>query len=228
MIRKTWDELPEDLRREEVRPYYDLLRKRKGALFLKRLGDVLGSAALLALLWPVLGIIGAIVRLDSPGPALFRQVRITQYGRPFRLLKFRTMTACAQQTGPALTVGEDRRITRCGAWLRKWRLDELPQLVNILRGEMTFVGTRPEVPRYVRGYTPEMLATLLLPAGVTSEASIRYREEARLLAGPGDVDEIYLREILPGKMAWNLAYLEGFSLREDLRILLRTILAVFH
>lgn len=226
MILKTWDALPEALRTEEVRPYYDLLQKRKGALLLKRLADVLGAAALLALVWPILGVIAVVVRLDSPGPVFFRQVRVTQYGRTFRIWKFRTMEDRGEQTGSALTVQGDRRITPSGSWLRRWRLDELPQLLNILRGDMTFVGTRPEIPRYVAAYTPRMLATLLLPAGVTSEASIRYKDEAQLLAPGADADETYLKVILPGKMQWNLAYLERFSLLEDMRILLRTLAAV--
>ena len=226
MILKTWDALPEALRTEEVRPYYDLLQKRKGALLLKRLADVLGAAALLALVWPILGVIAVVVRLDSPGPVFFRQVRVTQYGRTFRIWKFRTMEDRGEQTGSALTVQGDRRITPSGSWLRRWRLDELPQLLNILRGDMTFVGTRPEIPRYVEAYTPRMLATLLLPAGVTSEASIRYKDEAQLLAPGADPDETYLKVILPGKMQWNLAYLERFSLLEDMRILLGTLAAV--
>lgn len=226
MTWSAWDDLPEMLRREAVWPYYVLLQKKRGSLRVKRMGDILGAMLLLAVLWPVLAVIAAIILLDSPGPVFFRQTRITQYGKPFQIFKFRTMQHHADQNGPALTQAEDRRITRVGGHLRKWRLDELPQLLNILRGDMSFVGTRPEVPGYVEHYTPQMLATLLLPAGLTSEASIRYKDEAQLLKDVQDIDQVYTSVILPEKMRWNLAYLETYSLMGDIRILLRTVLAV--
>lgn len=222
----AWDDLPEMLRREEIWPYYVLLQKKRGSLWVKRMGDILAAMLLLAVLWPMLAVIAVIILLDSPGPVFFRQTRITQYGKPFRIFKFRTMQEHAEKDGPALTQAEDRRITRFGSYLRKWRLDELPQLFNILRGDMSFVGTRPEVPGYVESYTPQMLATLLLPAGLTSEASIRYKDEAQLLIGAQNIDRVYTSVILPEKMRWNLAYLETYSLMGDILILLRTVLAV--
>ena len=132
----------------------------------------------------------------------------------------------ADQMGSAVTTGGDARVTRVGAKIRDYRLDEISQLIDILRGTMTFVGTRPEVPRYVEGYTPEMMATLLLPAGVTSTASIQFKDEADLLNGADDVDKVYVEEILPLKMEYNLRDVKKFSLPRDLRIMLATVGAV--
>ena len=206
---KAWEELPDQLKTESVRPYYDALRKKQGALFCKRLTDLLLSAALLVVLSPVLLVLAICIKIDSPGTVFFRQVRVTQYGREFRIFKFRTMVQDAPKLGSAVTVKNDMRITRMGRLLRGCRLDELPQLINILKGEMSFVGTRPEVPKYVSQYTPEMMATLLLPAGVTSEASIQYKDEDRLLDGASDPDKTYVEQVLPGKMAYNLQSLLG-------------------
>lgn len=224
---KEWEELPLFMRTEAVRPYYDRLKKKKGELLLKRLFDMGASAMLCAALLPVLAALSVLVAADSRGGVLYRQERVTQYGRRFRIFKFRTMTAGADRTGPQVTVGEDRRITRSGRFLRKYRLDELPQLFNILKGDMTFVGTRPEVPRYVKEYTPEMAATLLLPAGVTSVASVRYKDEAELLAGSGDPDRTYVERVLPGKMRYNLKSLETFGLWEDVKVMALTVREVF-
>lgn len=223
---KRWEELPPFLRREEVRPYYAILEKRRLSLSAKRVFDAVGALALLLLLSPVFGILAVVIGLDSPGPVFYRQNRVTQYGRQFTILKFRTMVVDADCIGPGVTVAGDPRLTRVGAILRKYRLDELPQLVNVLTGSMSFVGPRPEVPEYVAEYTPQMLATLLLPAGITSEASIRYKDEDRLLSGAGDPREIYLREVLPGKMAWNLRSMAEFSFFRDLETMARTVFAV--
>ena len=190
--------------------------------------DILLSLVLLVLLSPVMLILALAIRLDSPGEVLFRQVRVTQYGQEFRIFKFRTMVANAQQLGTQVTVQGDMRITRVGKLLRKCRLDELPQLLNILMGQMSFVGTRPEVPRYVRQYTPQMLATLLLPAGVTSQASIRYKDEDRLLDSSADPDRTYVEQVLPGKMEYNLNSLLDFSLWQDLKTMVQTVGAVLH
>ena len=225
---KSWEKLPDSLRTDSVRSYYESLKRKQGQLLLKRVFDILMAALLLVLLSPVMLILALAIKLDSPGTVMFRQVRVTQYGREFRIFKFRTMVSNAQQLGTQVTVKGDSRITRVGRLIRKCRLDELPQLLNILTGEMSFVGTRPEVPKYVSQYTPEMMATLLLPAGVTSQASIEYKEEDRLLADAQNADEAYVEQVLPGKMAYNLNSLLTFSLWDDLRTMVQTVLAVLH
>ena len=226
MILKKWEDLPENLRTDAVRPYYELLRKRKGSLLLKRCFDVVVSAIMLLLLAPVFLVLAIAIKLDSPGPVFYRQVRVTQYGREFRIFKFRSMVSDADKRGSLVTVSGDSRITRVGRFIRKCRLDELCQLIDIFRGTMTFVGTRPEVPKYVAAYTPEMMATLLLPAGVTSEASILYKDEADLLDAAEDVDAVYIRDVLPGKMAYNLDALKHFSFFSDIATMFRTVFAV--
>ena len=224
---RQWEDLPKRMRNEAVRPYYEQLQKKKVSLFLKRCIDVSLSSALLLFLAPVMLLIGIAVRLDSPGPALFRQVRVTQYGRQFRIFKFRTMVNHADRMGTQVTASGDARITRLGRKMRHYRLDELPQLLNIFLGNMSFVGTRPEVVKYVREYTDEMTATLLLPAGVTSEVSIQYKDEEKLLADAEDVDEAYIHVVLPEKMEYNLKSLKDFSLIHELRIMVDTVIAVF-
>lgn len=226
MLRK-WEDLPEFMKCEEVRKYYDILKRKKVQLRIKRTCDVLMAGVLLVLLAVPMVLIAAAIKADSPGPVFFRQERITVYGRKFRIHKFRTMISDADQKGPEVTVRNDGRITRVGSRLRELRLDELPQLLDILAGNMSFVGTRPEAVKYVKKYTKEMRATLLLPAGITSEASIRYRDEASLLEQAEDVDEIYLKKILPKKMKYNLTEIRNFSLWEDLCILVKTALAVW-
>lgn len=224
---REWERLPKRMQNDAVRPYYDILQKKKISLFLKRCMDVVLSAILLVVLAPVLVVIGIAVRLDSPGPALFRQVRVTQYGRQFRIFKFRTMVDHADQMGSQVTAGGDKRITRLGAKMRHYRLDELPQLINILLGDMSFVGIRPEVVKYVREYTDEMTATLLLPAGVTSAVSIQYKDEEKLLAGVDDVDAAYIHTVLPEKMEYNLKSLREFSLIHEIKIMIDTVISVF-
>ena len=226
MILKKWEELPENLRTDAVRPYYDLLAKRKGSLLLKRCFDVGVSAVMLLVLSPVFLVLAIAIKLDSPGPVFYRQVRVTQYGKEFRIFKFRSMVSDADKRGSLVTVSGDSRITRVGHFIRNCRLDELCQLIDIFRGTMTFVGTRPEVPKYVAAYTPEMLATLLLPAGVTSEASILYKDEAELLDAAEDVDAVYIRDVLPGKMKYNLDALKSFSFFSDIATMFRTVFAV--
>ena len=226
MILKKWEELPENLRTDAVRPYYDLLAKRRGSLALKRCFDVVVSAFMLLVLAPVFLVLAIAIKLDSPGPVFYRQVRVTQYGREFRIFKFRSMVSDADKQGSLVTVSGDSRITRVGHFIRNCRLDELCQLIDIFRGTMTFVGTRPEVPKYVAAYTPEMMATLLLPAGVTSEASILYKDEAELLDAAEDVDAVYIRDVLPGKMKYNLDALKNFSFFSDIATMFRTVFAV--
>lgn len=226
MMLKPWDQLPDYMRTDVVRPYYDVLKKRQGSLVLKRIFDFLVALILLLIIWPILIIIAIAVRLDTPGPAFFRQVRVTTYGRKFRMWKYRTMVANADKMGPQVTTNNDMRVTRIGKILRGVRLDELPQLINILLGDMSFVGTRPEVVKYVEAYQPEYYATLLTPAGVTSEASIRYKDEYALLEKAEDADKVYIEQVLPDKMKWNLNSIERFSFARELLTMIRTVLAV--
>ena len=226
MIVKKWEKLPDELRTEAVRPYYDALRRQWFSLGCKRCFDVVVSALMLILLSPVFLILAVAIKLDSPGPVFYRQVRVTQYGKKFRIFKFRSMVSNAEQLGTQVTVGNDSRITRVGRVIRSCRLDEICQLIDIFRGTMTFVGTRPEVPKYVAAYTEEMLATLLLPAGVTSEASIRYKNEDQLLDAAQDVDAVYIHQVLPEKMKYNLEAIRRYSFWGDLATMVRTVLAV--
>ena len=226
MILKKWEDLPDFLRTDAVRPYYDALARRRGSLLLKRIFDVVISALMLVVLCPVFLALAVAIKLDSPGPVFYRQVRVTQYGQKFRIFKFRSMVSDADKRGTLVPVSGDSRITRVGKFIRKCRLDELCQLIDVFRGTMTFVGTRPEVPKYVDAYTPEMLATLLLPAGVTSRASILYKDEAELLDQAADVDAVYIREVLPGKMKYNLEELKEFSFFSDIQTMFRTVFAV--
>lgn len=225
MLRK-WEDLPKKMQTEAVRPYYEYLNKRRGSLLLKRTFDIVVSTVLLILISPILLILAAMITTDSKGGIFYRQERVTQYGRVFRIFKFRTMVADADKIGTQVTVQNDSRITKIGEKLRKYRLDELPQLLNILMGDMTLVGTRPESIHYVEHYTPEMYATLLLPAGVTSEASILYRDEAKLLRDAENVDKVYVEKILPEKMKYNLEDIRRFSCVKEIGTIFRTVLAV--
>lgn len=226
MMLEPWDKLPEYMRNEKVKPYYVSLSRKKNSLALKRIFDVVMSVVLFILLLPIIAAISIWIKLDSKGPVFFRQVRITAYGRKFRIYKFRTMVENAEALGSQVTSQNDMRVTRVGEKIRRLRLDELPQLINIFKGEMSFVGTRPEVPRYVKQYSPEMYATLLLPAGVTSEASIEYKDEDELLRDASNADEIYIKEVIPGKMIWNLKEIREFSFFKEIKILFRTVGAV--
>ena len=223
---KEWSELPPQMQCEDVRPYYDILKRKKGSLLFKRLFDFIGALILLLLLSPVFLVLAILIKKDSAGPIFFRQVRVTQYGREFRIFKFRTMVANAEKLGTQVTIEQDPRITKVGAMIRRCRLDEIPQLLNILTGDMSFVGTRPEVPKYIAQYSPEMLATLLLPAGVTSVASIKYKDEDRILADSENPDQVYIKEILPSKMKINLESIKQFNLFCEVKLLFETILSV--
>lgn len=226
MIWKSWQELPDDMRCEAIRPYYDILASKRRDLMIKSVFDRLMAAILLVVLSPIFLLLAVWIKLDSEGPVFFRQERVTQYGKSFRIYKFRTMVQNAEQLGTQVTSKDDMRVTSVGQALRKCRLDELPQLINILEGTMSFVGTRPEVPRYVAAYTDEMKATLLLPAGVTSVASIRYKDEDILLDAADDVDDCYIHNVLPAKMEWNLRSLKEFSFIGELKVMVETVLAV--
>lgn len=222
----SWEKLPPQMQTEAVKPYYEILQKKQISLIFKRLFDIVVSLIMLLILSPVFLVLAIAIKLDSKGPVFYRQVRVTQYGKEFRIFKFRTMVNNADKIGSQVTVGGDSRITRVGKVIRECRLDEIGQLLNILGGSMTFVGTRPEVPKYVEKYTPEMWATLLLPAGVTSEASIRYKDEAALLDAAEDVDTTYIQDVLPGKMKYNLRSIQEYSFFKDIETMFQTVFAV--
>lgn len=211
---------------EAVKPYYEILQKKQISLIFKRLFDIVVSLIMLLILSPVFLVLAIAIKLDTEGPVFYRQVRVTQYGKEFRIFKFRTMVNNADKIGSQVTVGGDSRITRVGKVIRECRLDEIGQLLNILGGSMTFVGTRPEVPKYVEKYTPEMWATLLLPAGVTSEASIRYKDEAALLDAAEDIDATYIQDVLPGKMKYNLRSIQEYSFFKDIETMFQTVFVV--
>ena len=225
MMLRKWEKLPPEMQTEEVRKYYDILKKRQFSLFLKRAFDIVVSFVMLAILSPIFLILAIAIKIDSKGPVFYRQVRLTQYNEKYRIFKFRSMVENADK-GSQVTVSNDMRVTRVGKLIRKCRLDELSQLIDVLRGKMTFVGTRPEVPKYTEQYTPEMMATLLLPAGVTSIASIYYKDEAELLDAAEDTDKVYVEEVLPAKMYYNLKAIESFSFFGDIKIMFMTVFAV--
>lgn len=225
MLRK-WEELPEFMKVPEVRPYYEILNKKRSSLLLKRVFDILVSLVLIVILAIPMLVIAVWIKVDSKGTVFYRQERVTTYGKHFRIHKFRTMVSNADKIGTAVTVGNDSRITRAGSHLRSLRLDELPQVFDVLLGDMSFVGTRPEAVKYVDKYEPEYFATLLMPAGITSEASIRYKDEDRLLNEADDVDRIYMEDVLPEKMKWNLRSVREFSFFGEIGTMFRTVLAV--
>lgn len=225
MIR-DWDTLPIYMKTDEVRVYYNKLKKKKTSLFLKRIFDIVVSLVMLIVLSPIMIILAIAIITDSKGGVFFRQERVTQYGKIFRIHKFRTMIANAEKVGAQVTIKNDLRVTKVGKIIRKFRLDELPQLIDILQGNMSFVGTRPEVIKYVKKYQPEMYATLLLPAGVTSEASILYKDEDKLLEEANDIDEMYIKQILSKKMKFNLDSIMKFNIWRELFIMVKTVIIV--
>ncbi len=225
MLVCKWDKLPANMQIDEVRPYWERLRKRNWNLFWKRVFDIFASLILLIILSPIFIILAIAIKIDSRGPVFYRQVRITQYGKEFRIHKFRSMTVGADK-GSQVTVKGDARITRMGKIIRKCRLDEVSQLIDVLQGKMSFVGTRPEVPKYVNQYTNEMLATLLLPAGVTSEASILYKDEDELLDSAEDTDKVYVEDVLPAKMYYNLKEIIKEGMFHDIKVMFMTFFAV--
>lgn len=224
---KAFNQLPKQFQNSSVRPYYRVLKRKRAAVIVKRATDILVSLILsILLLIPIL-IISIMVKLDSKGPVFFKQTRVTTYGKTFKILKFRTMVVNAESLGTMVTVGGDSRVTKVGAKLRKYRLDELPQIFNVLSGSMSMVGTRPEVPKYVDRYSDEYYATLLLPAGITSLASIMYKDEEKLLSGGGDTDDVYINQILPEKMRYNLQYVKEFGVLSDIKLMFKTVIEVF-
>ncbi|MEY8410131.1 sugar transferase [Lachnospiraceae bacterium 62-26] len=227
MILRSWDELPDFMHCKEVKPYYDTLAKKKISLRIKRIFDIILAGSLFVILAVPMLIISIMIKLDSEGPAFYRQERITAYGKKFKIHKFRTMVNDADKIGSTVTVSDDNRITTIGTVLRKYRIDELPQLFDVLAGNMSFVGARPEAVKYVKQYTKEMRATLLLPAGITSEASIRYKDEAGMFDSSEDVDRIYVEQILPEKMKYNLKSIKDFSFWGEIHTIIRTIHVIF-
>lgn len=223
---RKWEDLPEFMKCDEVKEYYNILSRKKVSLILKRGFDlVAGVGVLVVTVIPML-VIGIKIATESEGGVFYRQERVTIYGKKFKIHKFRTMVANADKIGSAVTVSGDNRITPTGAFLRKYRLDELPQVFDILSGNMSFVGTRPEVVKYVKKYKPEYFATLLLPAGITSEASIKYKDEAELLDAAEDVDEVYITKVLPEKMKYNLSSIRKFSFLGEIATMIKTVFAV--
>lgn len=227
MLRR-WEDLPDFMRISEVRPYWESLNKKRGQLFLKRLFDFVLALILLIILAIPMSIIALCIKIDSRGPVFYRQERVTAYGKHFRIHKFRTMVNNADKIGTTVTVDSDPRITKVGSKLRNLRLDELPQVFDVISGNMSFVGTRPEAVKYVERYRPEYNATLLMPAGITSEASIRYKDEDKLLHSADDVDEVYVSKVLPAKMKWNLNSIERFNSFREILTMFRTVFAVMN
>lgn len=227
---KKFNDLPKFMQNDDVKKYYDILHKKRFDLFIKRAFDIVISLILLIILSPLFLIISLLIKVDSKGPVFYRQSRITKYGKEFRIFKFRTMIVGADKKGSLVTLKDDDRITRVGNKIRKIRLDELPQLLNVFIGDMSFVGTRPEVKKYVDCYSDEMSATLLMPAGITSDASIMYKDEDKViekyLKNGEKVDDIYVKRILPEKMKYNLDYIKKFNVFRDLKICINTVVKV--
>lgn len=223
MILLDWDKFPDYMRNDEVKEYYDILSQKKVSLVIKRILDIILSAILIILLIVPMAVIAVLVKCDSKGPVLFKQVRVTTYGKHFKIWKFRTMVDNAEKMGGLITEANDKRVTKLGEKLRKVRLDELPQVFNVLVGDMSFVGTRPEVIKYVNQYTPDMYATLLTPAGITSLASITYKDNDEFFTDPAMVDKNYMEIILPEKMKLNLDYYRKFNALYDIKIMFKTI-----
>ena len=221
-----WNKLPKDMQNDAVRKYYDILNAKRGSLFIKQVFDFSLAMFLLILLSPLFIICALWIKMDSAGPVFFRQERVTKYGKVFKIHKFRTMVVGAEQKGSQITVNNDARVTRAGAFLRRYKLDEIPQLLDVLAGNMSFVGTRPEVLKYVKQYEPVYRATLLTAAGITSQASIRYKDESTLIENAAEVDKVYLEQVLPEKMKYNLAAIENFSLLADIKTMFQTVFSM--
>lgn len=227
---KKWEDLPNELKNDKIKEYYDILSKKKISLFLKRIFDVIMSFLMIVVLLPIFLIIAIWIKVDSKGTVFFKQERVTTNGKIFKIIKFRTMVKDADKKGTLVTVGNDARITRVGRFIRHLRIDELPQLFNVFVGDMSFVGTRPEVKKYVDKYTEEMKATLLMPAGITSKASLEYKDEdtviAELQKQGKAVDDIYIEDVLPEKMKFNLEYIQKFTFFYDIKMCFKTLIGV--
>lgn len=226
-----YKDLPKEFQNDAVKKYYEIVSRKKISLLFKRIFDIIFSILILLILFIPIIIISIAIKLDSNGSVFYRQVRVTQYGKKFRIFKFRTMVTNADKIGTLVTVKSDARITKVGKFLRKYRLDEFPQIFNILIGDMSFVGTRPEVTKYVEKYSDYMYATLLLPAGLTSYSSINYKDEDEIISehlkDNENIDDIYVNYILPDKMKFNIEYIERFSFLYDIKIMFKTFFSVF-
>lgn len=222
---RAFNKLPAQFKNDSVKEYYDILSKRQGSIIVKRAFDIIVSLITLVFLIIPIAVIAVCIKVNSPGPVFFKQKRVTTYGRVFEIYKFRTMVVNAESLGSKVTTKNDSRVTSIGRKLRKYRLDELPQIFNVIGGTMSFVGTRPEVKKYVDMYKEEYYATLLLPAGITSLTSIKFKDEENLLAcaAPERVDETYINEVLPQKMKYNLQYTKEFGFWYDIKIMLKTV-----
>ena len=226
-----YKDLPKEFQNNAVKKYYEIVSRKKTSLLFKRIFDIIFSILILLILFIPIIIISIAIKLDSNGSVFYRQERVTQYGKKFRIFKLRTMVTNADKIGTLVTVKSDVRITKVGKFLRKYRLDEFPQIFNILIGDMSFVGTRPEVTKYVEKYSDYMYATLLLPAGLTSYSSINYKDEDEIISehlkDNENIDDIYVNYILPDKMKYNIEYIEKFSFLYDIKIMFKTFLSVF-
>ena len=220
---KAFEKLPAEFQCDEVRPYYELLKKKTASRVLKRVFDLIVSLTMLGFLIVPIIVISIIVKSTSPGHVFFRQERVTTYGRRFKIFKFRTMVENAEALGTQVTTDSDSRVTGIGRFLRKYRLDELPQVFNVIGGSMSFVGTRPEVVRSVEQYKNEYYATLLLPAGITSLTSIMYKDEEKLLSSAENADKVYVEQVLPEKMKYNLQYVKSFGFFSDIKLMFKTV-----
>lgn len=220
-----WEELPDNMQNDAVKPYYDILNGKKADLFAKRVFDVIVSALSLIVLSPIFLVVAVIIKLDSHGPVFYRQQRVTRYGKLFVMHKFRTMEVNSDKES-RITRENDSHITKAGKTLRRLKIDELAQLIDVFSGNMTFVGTRPEVPEFTAQYSDEMFATLLLPAGITSKTSILFKDEARFFTENCDPGRKYVEQILPCKMKYNLAEVRNFGFFNDIKTMFKTVFAV--
>jgi lipopolysaccharide/colanic/teichoic acid biosynthesis glycosyltransferase len=225
---KIYSSLPDNFHTELIKSYCDYLAKKQVALFFKRVFDIFTSFIFIVLLFIPMFVVAILVKTTSKGPVLYKQVRVTRYGKDFKILKFRTMVNNADKKGPSITILNDSRVTKVGKFLRKIRFDETPQLFNVIKGEMSFVGPRPEVPTYVEHYSNEMNITLLMKAGITCPASIAFRDEEKILNQSNDYDQTYINRILPIKAKYNIDYVKKFSFFGDCKIMFDTFLVVFH
>lgn len=227
---EKWENLPDNMKNDEVRKYYDILSKKKMSIFFKRIFDILFSSLMIIILLPFFIIVSIWIKFDSKGPVFYRQERVTTNGKKFKIFKFRTMVQDADKKGSLVTTQNDSRITNVGKKIRKLRLDEIPQLFNVFLGDMSFVGTRPEVEKYVKEYSNEMMATLLMPAGITCTASIKYKDEDDVISShmskEKNIDEVYVEDILPEKMKYNFEYLKRFNILEDINVCFDTVIGV--
>ena len=191
---------------------------------IKRIFDITASGLGIIILSPVLLVIALMIKKESDGPVFFKQIRVGEKGKNFEILKYRTMVVDAEKLGRQITVGNDNRITKIGGFLRKYKLDELTQLINVFKGDMSLVGPRPEVPRYVEMYNDEQRKVLDVKPGITDLASIRYKDENELLGTAEDPDDMYINTIMPDKLALNLEYINKSNVFFDIYIILKTII----